>query len=178
MCVVLFPTLISSGCGDSLLCTSKTLCVSNCVRTCMHAPQCTNLNFTLCEHFFNFLCRAKVTLENKNGHTALEVARYWGDDLIYAVLYAKCQTLPQSVDKKGERFERFEISTTAVSLFHCEDTTCSLISPNGFHKPFFKLCLMYCMPRSFRGIAVAKQHIAPAKVSSCEPDCFLCPLFE
>ncbi len=45
---------------------------------------------------------AKVTLENKNGHTALEVARNWGDEYIYAILYAKCSTLPPTAEKKGE----------------------------------------------------------------------------
>lgn len=44
--------------------------------------------------------RASVRKENKNGQTALDVARNWGDDFIYAILYAKAQTLPPVV-KKG-----------------------------------------------------------------------------
>ena len=38
--------------------------------------------------------------ENKSGHSALDVARNWGDDFIYAIVYAKAQTLPPVV-KKG-----------------------------------------------------------------------------
>ena len=38
--------------------------------------------------------------ENKNGHSALDVAKNWGDDFIYAIVYAKAQTLPPVV-KKG-----------------------------------------------------------------------------
>ena len=45
--------------------------------------------------------RAKVTLENKHGDTALDVAKNWGDDYIYAIVYAKVATLPPAVDKKG-----------------------------------------------------------------------------
>ncbi len=46
--------------------------------------------------------RAKVSLENKNGATALEVAKNWGDDFIYAIVYAKVASLPPPVEKKGE----------------------------------------------------------------------------
>jgi len=45
---------------------------------------------------------AKVTLENKHGDTALEVAKNWGDDFIYAIVYAKVASLPPRVDKKGD----------------------------------------------------------------------------
>ena len=45
---------------------------------------------------------AKVTLENKHGDTALEVAKNWGDDFIYAIVYAKVASLPPPVEKKGE----------------------------------------------------------------------------
>lgn len=46
---------------------------------------------------------AKVTPENLNELTALDVARNWGDDYIYAIMYAKAgasQTTSAS-DKKG-----------------------------------------------------------------------------
>ena len=46
---------------------------------------------------------AKVTPENLNELTALDVARNWGDDYIYAIMYAKAgasQTTP-AADKKG-----------------------------------------------------------------------------
>jgi len=43
-----------------------------------------------------------VTVENKNGDTALEVARNWGDEYIYALLYAKVSTLPPPPEKKGK----------------------------------------------------------------------------
>ena len=44
---------------------------------------------------------AKVTLENKHGFTALDVAKNWGDELIFAIVYAKFATLPPPVEKKG-----------------------------------------------------------------------------
>lgn len=44
--------------------------------------------------------RANVHIENKHGHSALDVAKNWGDDFIYAVVYAKAQTLPPVI-KKG-----------------------------------------------------------------------------
>lgn len=46
---------------------------------------------------------AKVSPENLNELTALDVARNWGDDYIYAIMYAKAgasQTTP-AADKKG-----------------------------------------------------------------------------
>ena len=43
-----------------------------------------------------------MTLENKHGDTALEVAKNWGDDFIYAIVYAKVASLPPPVGKKGE----------------------------------------------------------------------------
>jgi hypothetical protein len=43
-----------------------------------------------------------VNIENKNGHSALDVAKNWGDDFIYAIVYAKAQTLPPVV-KKGDK---------------------------------------------------------------------------
>lgn len=46
---------------------------------------------------------AKVTPENLNELTALDVARNWGDDYIYAIMYAKAgasQAIP-AADKKG-----------------------------------------------------------------------------
>ena len=48
-----------------------------------------------------FPIRANVNIENKNGHSALDVAKNWGDDFIYAIVYAKAQTLPPVV-KKGD----------------------------------------------------------------------------
>ena len=45
---------------------------------------------------------AKVTLENKTGDNALEVARKWGDDYILALVYTKFNTLPPPIDKKGK----------------------------------------------------------------------------
>ena len=42
-----------------------------------------------------------MTLENKHGDTALDVARNWGDDFIYAIVYAKVASLPPVVGKKG-----------------------------------------------------------------------------
>ena len=50
---------------------------------------------------YTLINRAKLTLENKNGDTALDVARNWGDDFIYAIMYAKVSSLPPVVDKKG-----------------------------------------------------------------------------
>lgn len=44
--------------------------------------------------------RANVHIENKHGHSALDVAKNWGDDFIYAIVYAKAQTLPPVI-KKG-----------------------------------------------------------------------------
>ena len=46
--------------------------------------------------------RAKVTIENKHGDTALEVARNWGDDLVYAIVYAKYATVPKPAEGKGQ----------------------------------------------------------------------------
>ena len=43
-----------------------------------------------------------MTLENKHGDTALDVAKNWGDDFIYAIVYAKAATLPPPVEKKGD----------------------------------------------------------------------------
>lgn len=48
---------------------------------------------------------AKVNPENLSELTALDVARNWGDDYIYAIMYAKAgvnQTTPAS-DKKGNK---------------------------------------------------------------------------
>jgi len=48
---------------------------------------------------------AKVTPENLNELTALDVGRNWGDDYIYAIMYAKAganQTTP-AADKKGNK---------------------------------------------------------------------------
>ena len=42
-----------------------------------------------------------MTIENKHGDTALDVARNWGDDFIYAIVYAKMASLPPVVSKKG-----------------------------------------------------------------------------
>ena len=49
--------------------------------------------------------RAKLTPENKHGDTALEVARNWGDEYIYALVYAEASRLPPppSDGKKGKR---------------------------------------------------------------------------
>ena len=44
---------------------------------------------------------AKVTLENKNGLTALDVAKNWGDEVIFSVVYARAASLPPPVEKKG-----------------------------------------------------------------------------
>ena len=45
--------------------------------------------------------RAKLSPINKHGETALEVARNWGDDYIYALLYAKAASLPPPPEAKG-----------------------------------------------------------------------------
>lgn len=46
---------------------------------------------------------AKVTPENLNELTALDVARSWGDDYIYAIMYAKAggSQATTAADKKG-----------------------------------------------------------------------------
>ena len=38
---------------------------------------------------------------NKHGETALDVARNWGDDFIYAIVYAKAASLPPPPEAKG-----------------------------------------------------------------------------
>ena len=45
-----------------------------------------------------------MTLENKHGDTALDVAKNWGDDFIYAIVYAKVASLPPVVNKKGSTY--------------------------------------------------------------------------
>jgi len=42
-------------------------------------------------------------MENINELTALDIARNWGDDYIYAIMYAKCGSLLSSstTEKKG-----------------------------------------------------------------------------
>ena len=45
---------------------------------------------------------AKVTTVNKHGDTALDVAKNWGDDFIYATMYAKMASLPCPPEKKGK----------------------------------------------------------------------------
>ena len=42
-------------------------------------------------------------LANKVGDTALDVAKNWGDEYIYALLYAKASTLPPPPEKKGKK---------------------------------------------------------------------------
>ena len=59
---------------------------------------------SLSPSFFLSPSRANVNIENKHGASALEVAKNWGDDFIYAVVYAKAQTLPPVV-KKGEQIQ-------------------------------------------------------------------------
>jgi len=57
--------------------------------------------FTTVVHFIPI--RAKLNVENINELTALDIARNWGDDYIYAIMYAKCGTLLASstTEKKG-----------------------------------------------------------------------------
>ncbi len=50
---------------------------------------------------FTVVYRAKLTLANKHGETALEVARNWGDEIVYAIVYAKAATLPALPVAKG-----------------------------------------------------------------------------
>ena len=45
-----------------------------------------------------------MTLENKHGDTALDVAKNWGDDFIYAIVYAKLASLPPVENKKGTTY--------------------------------------------------------------------------
>ena len=52
-------------------------------------------------HTHTFYFSAKVTLENKNGLTALDVAKNWGDEVIFSVVYARAASLPPPVEKKG-----------------------------------------------------------------------------
>ena len=46
--------------------------------------------------------RAKLSRINKHGETALEVARNWGDDYIYALLYI-CQSSISSSPTRSQR---------------------------------------------------------------------------
>ena len=56
--------------------------------------------------------RASVYKENKHGHSALDVAKNWGDDFIYAIVYAKAQTLPPVVKKgNGIAYHRYYVYT-------------------------------------------------------------------
>ena len=59
------------------------------------------LDFTL---YIVITCdSAKVTPENLNELTALDIARNWGDDYIYAIMYAKAgaSQTTSAADKKG-----------------------------------------------------------------------------
>ena len=51
--------------------------------------------------FHCYLFRAKLTLANKHGETALDVARNWGDDFIYAIVYEKAAGIPTPAEPKG-----------------------------------------------------------------------------
>lgn len=61
----------------------------------MHLHTCT---YT---HPHTHYSSAKVTLENKNGLTALDVAKNWGDEVIFSIVYARTARLPPPVEKKG-----------------------------------------------------------------------------
>ena len=63
--------------------------------------------FCLLDKLLFTLFRAKLTPENKHGDTALEVARNWGDEYVYALVYAEASRLPPppSDGKKGKRME-------------------------------------------------------------------------
>ena len=67
----------------------------------IHAHAHVHIHIHIHAHAHTHTHRAKVTLENKRGDTALEVAKNWGDDFIYAIVYAKFTRLPPPVDKKG-----------------------------------------------------------------------------
>ena len=63
---------------------------------------------------------AKVNPENLNELTALDVARSWGDDYIYAIMYAKAgvnQTAPAS-DKKGNMLYGHLIEIIVIWSYH------------------------------------------------------------
>lgn len=60
--------------------------------------------------------RANVHIENKHGHSALDVAKNWGDDFIYAIVYAKAQSLPPVI-KKGLYDKYFNHSYTLLCVY-------------------------------------------------------------
>ena len=50
------------------------------------------------------LCRAKVQLENKKGHTALDVAKAYADPRVLAIVQKRWDEIPPPVDKKKRMY--------------------------------------------------------------------------
>ena len=50
------------------------------------------------------LSRAKVQLENKKGHTALDVAKAYADPRVVAIVQKRWDEIPPPVDKKKRMY--------------------------------------------------------------------------
>ena len=54
--------------------------------------------------YLSIIFSAKLTLVNKHGDTPLDIARNWGDEFIYAMVYAQAASLPPPPEAKGGMF--------------------------------------------------------------------------
>ena len=62
-----------------------------------------------------FLCfRAKVQLENKKGHTALDIAKAYADPRVVAIVQKRWDEIPPPVDKKKRKYWLFCYSISTV----------------------------------------------------------------
>ena len=53
---------------------------------------------------FIFVFSAKVQLENKKGHTALDVAKAYADPRVVAIVQKRWDEIPPPVDKKKRMY--------------------------------------------------------------------------
>ena len=53
---------------------------------------------------FRLFFRAKVQLENKKGHTALDVAKAYADPRVVAIVQKRWDEIPPPVDKKKRMY--------------------------------------------------------------------------